>query len=100
MTTAYDTPTQLRGALLVLALDVAYERGIDARIGDVPARQCEWCGEVDAITVLRVYGQPCADVLAPIEREEVCGLCGPTVIARARTEARGDVGDIVIEVAA
>lgn len=102
MTTAYDTPTlaPLRGALLVLALDVAYERGVDARIGNVPAEQCEWCAEVDAITIMRVYGQPRPEVLHPIEREEVCGLCGPTVIARARSEARDDAGDIVVEVAA
>lgn len=100
MTTAYDTTTPLRGALLVLALDMAYERGVSARIGNVPAQQCEWCGEVDAVTTVRVYGQPRADVLSPVEVEEVCGLCGPTVIARARSEARDDAGDIVIEVAA
>lgn len=103
MSTAYiDTPTPapLRGPLLVLALELAYGRGVSPRIGDVPAHQCEWCAEVNAVTILRVYGQPRADVLHPVEVEEVCGMCGPTVIARARSEARDDAGDIVVEVAA
>jgi len=101
MTTSYrDTTVPLSGALLVLSLELAYGRGVSPRIADVPPRQCEYCAEVDALTILRVYGQPRADVLHPVEVEEVCGLCGPTVIARARDEARDDAGDIVIEVAA
>jgi hypothetical protein len=101
MTTSYTrpAPVPLRGALLVLMLDMSYERGVSARLADVAECQCEWCGEVDAVTVLRVYGQPRAEVLAPVELVECCLVCASTVVARARSEARDDVGDIVIEVA-
>lgn len=103
MTTAYDTPAEWRqlatgplGDLVIAILG----RGVDPHIVEMEPHQCEWCAEVDAIATVRVYGQPRADVLAPVELVEVCGLCAPDLIARARSEARDDAGDIVIEVAA
>jgi hypothetical protein len=98
MTRSYLTPVTV-GPLGDL-LGVLLAPGVAPRITVMLAVQCEWCGGEGALTTLRVYGQPRADVDQPVELVECCGECGPTVIRRAQAEARDDVDEIVVEVAA
>ena len=100
MTAAYMDAPPLNGTLRRQILDAVYRSGIDVRVVDMVPCQCEWCGDVDAYATVRVYGQPRAEVLAPVELVEVCDPCAADVVARAIGEARDDAGDIVIEVSA
>lgn len=95
MTTTYTTDPTLRDLVRLLI-----GPGVDVRTAPVDAVQCEWCGDVDAVTTVRVYGQPRPEVSLPVECEEVCGTCAVSLIERAKSEARDDAGDLVIEVAA
>ena len=105
MTTAYNpTVAELRnlaaGPLGDLVLVLACESGITVRGGHIDAVQCEWCGDVGAVTTVRINGRPRDSVLLPVETEEVCGTCAPPIIRRAVAEADVWADDIVIEVAA
>ncbi|GAB3472213.1 hypothetical protein [Actinophytocola sediminis] len=95
MTTSYITDVALIDLVHALV-----GPGVDVRIAEVDALQCEYCGGVDAVTTVRVNGQPRDDVFLPVECQDVCSTCAVPLIARARSEARDDAGDIVIEVAA
>jgi MinD superfamily P-loop ATPase len=95
MTTQYITDPTLTDLVIALV-----GPGVDVRIVEIDQEQCEWCGDVDAVTTVRVYGQPRPEVLLPVECEQVCGTCAIPLIQRAKSEARDDAGDIVIEVAA
>ena len=101
MTTAYiDTPIPPDGPLAELVAVLAFERGITVQIAHVDCAQCEWCGDIGAVTTVRINGRPRPEVLLPVETQEVCGTCAPPLIRRAVAEADVWAGDIVIEVAA
>ncbi|MDQ3578217.1 MAG: hypothetical protein M3443_11585 [Actinomycetota bacterium] len=88
MTTAYSTEYT---ALAFLAFC-----GVDVREGDVPQVQCEWCGDVDHVTTVRVHARPMLETFAPVEDVDVCAFCAGGVIRQALRERDGDA-DLVIE---
>jgi len=67
---------------------------------DIPAAQCEWCAEVDAITTVRVIGDPPDDSTAWAARD-CCRACTEPVLAAAHAEQReGSRHPIRLELAA
>jgi hypothetical protein len=89
-------------ARLLGFLAALMQPGVRLVTARVEERQCEFCGDVGALTVVRVNGRPALDcrALHPVEMAESCGVCAPALIARALAEQSDTAGDLVVEVAA
>lgn len=62
--------------------------------------QCEFCGLVDRICTVRIYGQPASRIPFPLELAECCRTCAPALIDRALSEqAEWSRAPITVEVA-
>lgn len=86
MATAYPTMPAQVVTEIARRFGVLVKATLDHEFGD--RIQCNHCAMVDALTSVRVYGDPAERHQLPIRLVEVCTPCAPTVIDEAISQQR------------